>query len=271
MNDTPSNSTCIACGETQQGLFCHQCGQRHPEGRLTLTGLFQQLPKRLFNLDRGLLRTFFDLFRRPGSMQRDYIRGVRSPYLNPLTYFLVAAAIQLVGLSLTEGAMRVQLEEQFNGSPLAERIGSRLGDQPSTEFADLYFKVIKQGYTYQALLFMALPFALVLRLVTPHLKPKYNLAECTVFALYTTAHIVLITGLVAPLIGRFSVNLQSFGTLVIYLVYIVAAARGFYDAGRGRVLLPTIALIVSFTFFLLVVLTFFAFLLNQRAGVQLLG
>lgn len=258
-------STCGACGALMQGPFCHQCGQRHAEGRLTVVSLLRQLPTRLFNLDRGFFHTFIDLFRHPGGVPRDFVDGRRSPYTNPLTYFLVAATVQLIALSLSEGAMQASLVEQFSQDPGAlEPITNRLGDNAVGKMASLYISLIKQGYTYLFLLFMSLPFAVFLRLLTFRLTPHHNLAENAVFALYTSAHLVLVTGLMAPFTMRIDLNLHAFGSITIYFVYTALAVRRFYGPGFGRKLLVLLALAGAFLLFVVVLIGLFVVLLMQR-------
>ena len=267
-----STSTCSACGVNQHGPYCHECGQRYEEGRLTVPGLLRQLPTRFFNLDRGLLHTFVDLFRRPGGVPRDFVDGKRRPYTNPLTYFLVAATVQLIALTVSEGVMQARLAEQFaEGSAALEPVVSRLGDNAFDQMAELYISLVKQGYTYLFLLFMSLPFAVFLRLLTFRLRPHHNLAESAVFALYTSAHLVLVTGLMAPLTMRIDLNLHAFGSITIYFIYTAFAVRGFYGPGVGRKLLVLVALAGAFLLFVLVLMGLFLVLLMGRMGIGPLG
>lgn len=265
--ESSSTASCPTCGTPRRGPFCHQCGQRFAEGRLTLAGLWRQLPARLFNLDRGLLHTFIELFKRPGGVPRDYVAGRRSPYTNPLTYFLVAATVQLISLTLREQVLHQHLMEQFGRHPDAiARLAQIFGENPVQKMADLYIRLIKQGYTYLFLLCMSLPFAVYVRLLAFRLRPKYNLAESAVFALYTSAHFVLVTGLILPFTLYFGTQLHALASFAVYIVYTAFAARGFYDGGRGRVALVTAAVIGAFLTFITCLVVIFIGLIMARQG-----
>ena len=75
--------------------------------------------------------------------------GCRRPYTNPLTYFLVAATIQLIGLTLSEQSLHHHIKQQIEREPpVVERLGSALGDEPADKLVAIYISVLKKGYTY---------------------------------------------------------------------------------------------------------------------------
>lgn len=85
------------------GAYCHSCGQKHIEGRLTTTALFSQLFEALTESDGTLWSTLRKLLRNPGRVSLEYINGTRASYLNPVRFFLVSFTIYL-GLMVLSGA-----------------------------------------------------------------------------------------------------------------------------------------------------------------------
>jgi hypothetical protein len=83
---------CPNCDNRHVGPYCNECGQRQ-FGRLTLLRLIRQVVERVFELERGLWPTVSGLTIDPGRVLRRYLGGKRRRYVNPASYFLVAAAV----------------------------------------------------------------------------------------------------------------------------------------------------------------------------------
>lgn len=93
---------CPNCGNRHVGPYCNECGQRQ-FGRLTLWRLIRQVAERVFELERGLWPTVSGLTIDPGRVLRRYLGGKRRRYVNPASYFLVAAAA--LSLVVTGGSI----------------------------------------------------------------------------------------------------------------------------------------------------------------------
>ena len=259
---------CPACDAERVGDFCHACGQRYPVGRLTIGGLVRELPTRLFNFDRGLLHTFLAMVRRPGAVPRDYVNGRRSPYISPLTYFLVAATVQLIALTLSQDVLLQHIGQQLAQDPMVgERLTERLGEDALQTVGKIYLSLLKQAYTYLFLLCMSLPFALYLRLFTGRLPPRHNLAELLVFSIFTSAHMVLVTGLILPVTTRISPLLHVTLSVGLYATIGLFAARDFFDGGWRRYPLVLISLVAAMgTFFVSLMILFTAIIVSKGAS-----
>ncbi|ANM31221.1 hypothetical protein ABI59_19045 [Acidobacteria bacterium Mor1] len=232
----PVAGRCPNCGTPDPRAFCPNCGQRQTDRRLSLRTLLRELPSRFFTLERGLPRTFIDMFRSPGKVAFDYVCGARKRYASPLTYFFVAATVQIVALTLLKDVMldsiRGQLGPQFENpnNPLGQFIG-RLGENSLERFAGIFYQVTRSAYSYLWILFSA-AVALAFRLMPFAGKRRFNLAEHYVFALFTISHMILVSGLLAPFAIRW-LGVATWGFIVwgIYFGFLGWAAIGFY---RGR-------------------------------------
>jgi hypothetical protein len=80
--------------------------------RLTLAYLARRTQQELFDLDRGLLGTFWDLLWRPGRVTTAFIDGRPARYYSPARYFVIVIAVTvLIGSAqapvLDQGMIRV--------------------------------------------------------------------------------------------------------------------------------------------------------------------
>ena len=111
---THSFVACKACGNTFKGNYCNKCGQKLM-GRFSFSYLWQWLREEIFEIDRGLLLTFYELWVRPGKMVLDYIGGNTKKYYGPLKYLIFWTAIFLFTASFMPqgpgGALKIPIAQ----------------------------------------------------------------------------------------------------------------------------------------------------------------
>ena len=169
-------TACANCDAPLAGEFCARCGQRAWRGRFTLRAIFAQHVAGALDLDRGLLFTFVELFRRPGHMVRDYVRGHTVSYANPVKYFLIMGALTTLVYVKTglAGAMADQFAKGMATSTEG-RISPRAG--ALVEMISSYFTLL--------LAFTIPTAAAATRWVFR--RAGYNYAEHLIFNTYTGA------------------------------------------------------------------------------------
>ncbi len=186
--------------------------------RLTLRQIMHDLATRFFSLESGWLRTFKELFTEPGQMIRRYIDGERKAYANPFAYLLVATAISVL----------IQNSVGFQDWMMETNLAN-----PDLRPGQIEFIQGMQEYIFQHLLYVSLgillPFAVFLRLFFR--RSGLNLAEMTVFALYTTGHTSLFAVVLLPL--TILSDLHPLVTVPVGLIYLCYAAIRFFG---GRVM-----------------------------------
>lgn len=94
--ETPETHKCLGCGKEYQGNYCPNCGQSHRVGRLTTKRLLTETLPDILNMETQFGRTCIALFRRPGQMIMDYIRGNRVQYHKPIPMLFVLASALIV-------------------------------------------------------------------------------------------------------------------------------------------------------------------------------
>jgi len=87
-----NNHTCKNCGSSSIDKYCMECGQKVTKERYTLKRFFAIILD-AFNVHRGIIYSFKELFLHPGKVIHDYLNGRTKPYFNPLNYLIIAAGI----------------------------------------------------------------------------------------------------------------------------------------------------------------------------------
>jgi hypothetical protein len=227
---TPSTSAnCLNCDALLNGPFCHACGQKASTRRLRLGEILKEGVNQLSSLDTQVARTASGLTRNPGRVCREYVAGKRIHYVAPLRYCLIIVAVMLLVNALSG----------FDPSVTAPKEG--LSDA-QRQVQDIAFAFIARHL--DLVIFLVLP-VLVVAFRLLFWSAPYNLAEVSVFVLYTMAQVFLLGLLLTPLrplilswllpikLGLLMVYLSwsakvFFGTSVIVAILKSLVATGLY-------------------------------------------
>jgi hypothetical protein len=240
-----ASDACANCGTPRAGPFCHGCGQEFLGERLTLRLLVRQFGERV-RLERGILRTMWDMTLDPGRAIRSYVTGTRRRYVNPFTYLFFGAAASLVVFPLYRRQLVAWIEEisaAGDGMPF-------FSDAQTAAYNHLLLELVQR--TALTGMAMCILFALLIRLF---FRRQMNLPEASVFSLYTFGQVfVLHTVLVVPWflwLGDFSTH--TWGTFVPYVVVILYAGIRYFGRPVVTSLKLLLALAVSYGLFSLAV------------------
>ena len=111
------SDSCLNCGSTLHGPFCHYCGQPDRKFLRFFPVLVREMVSDAFDLDSRFLRTMKPLLFQPGKLTRDYLSGRRFRYTPPMrlyifssmAFFIVAALI--AGSTIEIGADEESLDQ----------------------------------------------------------------------------------------------------------------------------------------------------------------
>jgi hypothetical protein len=259
--------TCPSCAASAASAYCPACGERRPDAReLTLRGLAAQIFHALTSIDTRLVRSFVRLLVQPGELTAAYLRGVRRPYLGPVSLFLTAnvlffAAEALLGGKVFSTPLRSHLHDQpwspWAATLVADRVAV-LGTTPDL-FEPKFDRAVelhaRSLIILMALSFTPLPWLLFARRRQP-------IAAHAVFSLHLyTFLLVLLCAATAILAAdswlggggfnsRLWDNAMAIALLLACAVYLdfalvrVYAARGWLCATQGVLLAVGVAGIV---------------------------
>jgi hypothetical protein len=94
-------TTCKNCDNQFEGKFCPNCAQKADTHRLTVKHFAHEFFHAFTHTDKGILFLMKELILRPGRTIRDYNEGRRKKYFNPITFLLIASALQLFATKKT--------------------------------------------------------------------------------------------------------------------------------------------------------------------------
>lgn len=239
---------CLNCGSTRTGPYCSRCGQKFVEEGLTARRLLRDVAERVFDLDQGLLYTIRSLTTDPGLVSRNYVEGLRRPYVNPLGYLILTVALSIVvvnviGDALLEVLFLPYIEEGVNES--------FVGAMSAAEFFDTF---IEPTITYLTI-GMALPMAGVVWFFYRS-SHRYTFTETLVPVIYACAHATVYSTLFFPVVLLLP---RSVGFVLSQLVILISflvvgqTTYGFYDRRMRDFVLGFISAGVGYILFIVLI------------------
>jgi hypothetical protein len=215
------------------GEYCYHCGQHFLEGKLTIGRLVRDFLVRKLGLEGGLLRTIVDLTIRPASMIRDYVKGRRQRYTNPVAYLLLPAGLYVLLSPAWADAMAA---------------GLRSGDEDMGGVDPevfVQFQLYMDSHPALTTVILCLFLVPILRLL---FRGTTTTAESGVFALYVSGHLLLMQSVIN--IGALLLSDDVYGvmtgpvTIIPTLLLLFSAGR-FFGAQFTSSLKVAVALALS--------------------------
>jgi hypothetical protein len=84
---------CLNCGTTVYGRYCHVCGQENIEPKESAWHLITHFFNDFTHFDGKFFSTLKDLLFKPGFLPKEYMRGRRAAYLNPIRMYIFTSFI----------------------------------------------------------------------------------------------------------------------------------------------------------------------------------
>jgi Protein of unknown function (DUF3667) len=84
---------CLNCGTIIHGRYCHFCGQENLEPKESFWHLVTHFFNDITHFDGKFFTTIKDLLFLPGFLSKEYMKGRRASYLNPVKMYVFTSAI----------------------------------------------------------------------------------------------------------------------------------------------------------------------------------
>jgi len=178
----PTTHSCLNCGTPLTDRYCTHCGQAAATGRLRLGEILKGVLVLLSTLDSKIARTAVGLTRNPGKVCKAYVEGQRIRYVAPLRYCVTIVALMVLVNVLTGF-------DPGDFSPTGTTERQREVQRIAAAFVVTHLDLV---------LFLVLPALVVIYRVL-FFRSGRNLAEVSVFVLYTMGQIFLLGLLFTPL------------------------------------------------------------------------
>lgn len=88
-----TEKNCLNCNTEVAGRFCQNCGQENLEPKESAWHLVQHFFSDITHFDGKFFSSGWLLFRRPGFLSLEYMRGRRASYLNPIRMYVFTSAV----------------------------------------------------------------------------------------------------------------------------------------------------------------------------------
>lgn len=171
--------TCPNCGASGDGKYCSACGRRRVTTTASLGELLSDAWDEALGIERRLLNTLWQLFRRPGFLTDEYRKGRGGRYTSPVRILIVSGAIYLAGRALEGEQQRLLFGDLAVGYTTVQ-----FAALPLFAFA-LFVAYHREGRPYSEYLTFALYFQSAVLLCTALASPLPDNAERLVLSLFT--------------------------------------------------------------------------------------
>lgn len=91
-----AEKTCLNCSAFIYGRYCHKCGQENVEPKETFWHLVTHFTHDVTHFDGKFFSTAKYLLLKPGYLSKEYMKGKRMSYLNPIRMYVFTSAIFFV-------------------------------------------------------------------------------------------------------------------------------------------------------------------------------
>ncbi len=105
MSQLKKSENCLNCETPLNGEnFCPNCGQKNDATKLTLKHFFTETISNLFAFDGRFFSTLKNLFMHPGKVPKEYVKGKRTKYMNPVRIYFLTSVVLLGVVQIKDGA-----------------------------------------------------------------------------------------------------------------------------------------------------------------------
>ncbi|MEZ4902365.1 MAG: DUF3667 domain-containing protein [Spirosomataceae bacterium] len=84
---------CKNCTNSFEGNFCNNCGQTANTHEINFKSIVHEIQHSILHIDKGILYTTKDLFKKPGQTIREYLDGKRVKHFKPFAYVFILSTI----------------------------------------------------------------------------------------------------------------------------------------------------------------------------------
>ena len=220
-----TSTICKNCGQTLQGTYCHQCGEKVVEPNdFSIKTLLGQFLDGIFNVDSKIFRTFKYLVLKPGQLTSKYVEGIRQPFMKPIQLFLVSNVLFFVLLTQAD-ILRIPSAYYFNDyQPEKLRDAIEKTGQSELEIRQDYDK-ISADLSKAAVIILVPLLALILLILQVRAKKLFGMH--LIFSMHYVSFFFL-SFYLAILVHRFGNKPVQIFIILINLIYLILATREFY-------------------------------------------
>lgn len=227
---------CLNCSSALANSqhFCANCGQKSDTHRISFSHLLHDFFHALTHADKGVLHLLKELTLRPGTVAREYVRGKRKKYFNPITFFLLVMVLFVFASTMLHQSVMKQGPDPAILASIPTAKGRAIYTAIMTRAGNAMYFMAKYGNVVGLI---AVPF---LSLITwlCYRRKGYNYSEHLTANFYFTSYNNLVFALfIIPLEIIFA-NLQAnqliiLAAMIFHSIYLAWGLSGFLQMRGG--------------------------------------
>lgn len=255
---------CKNCQENLQERerFCHTCGAKVIEHRLTLKHIISESANSFLNIDSNKpLRTFIDLFKKPEEVINGYISGVRKRYIHAFGYFTIAVTFSGIFYFIILKFFPETFEFTANFS----------NQEMTREQLEMTKNFQKTSFENQSFMtFASIPLLALLSWIIFFNKRKYNYAEHLVLNLYafSQASIITISLYFLTFWSSKMFSIMVFLVLTIQISYYCYVLKRVFSLSVGQLLIKLAFFLALFSIVMFALILIGSILLYLSGGMD---
>ena len=252
---------CLSCSNEFEGKYCNQCGEKVIDQKdRRLVYFLGELVNAITFADSKLWKSLILIVRKPGFVSYEYVKGVRKPYMRPLSLFFLANLLYFLFPIFNTFNTTLYHQTKSFSFLHSEEASRMVANQ--VEAMDISYEEFETRYNAKTtelskMLLIVMVFLVAAMFSIIHIgSAKKLLADHLTIALELMIYILVacmqIFGLLLigfKIIGLGFTNSETFSSLsVIFLIgfFVYNAERNFYGFEKKRRWFNTIAVLVSF-------------------------
>lgn len=248
----PTQLTCRACGKNFTGNYCNNCGEKYyTEADRKVSHFLEEGLHFITHFEGKFFKTVRTIFTKPGKLSEDYCAGIRKPYFKPLSLFLLLVVVYLLFPKFEGLNQRLQYHQTSLYGTYAKAKVAELEKKYHPEDVELAFRA-KSEKTSKFLLVIIIPLTALCFWALTYRRRKYFFDQMVfsteinnfmlLWGFMLVPLLITIAGLISnTLTGGDSISIPdgviSFLMVFVMAVYIVFAARRFYQIKTWKAIL----------------------------------
>jgi hypothetical protein len=207
--------------------FCPNCGAPVITKRLTFKQIIHEFSERYLSFDNKFLQTFIALFKSPQLVINGFVDGLRTKYVNPVTYAIIAVTISGFSVYL--------IKKGYYG----DVINQAVAETQTNEKVPFDMKAYMEGvFDYQNIIFfLSIPLLGIISKIVFYDIKKYNIAEQSLIYTYTYSQFTIVSfllSIILVIVFGIEYSVYSITIFPLMIAYHAYALKKVFDLSLSQ-------------------------------------
>jgi len=210
--------------------YCSNCGAPVVMNRLTFKQIIHEFSERYLSFDNKFLITFIALFKCPQLVINGFIDGLRTKYVNPVTYAIIAVTVSGFSVYL--------IKKGFYGDVISQAVAQT----ETNDKVPFDMRAYMEGvFDYQNIIFfLSIPILGIISKIVFYDHKKFNIAETSLIYTYTYSQFTIVSfllSIILVLLFGIDYGVYSFITFPLMIGYHAYALKKVFELSWSQLFL----------------------------------